>query len=202
MTQESDKSIGDINAAAACALHESKSQWGEDLAILPTLLRLPRSRGKRSGVFLEMGALDGITYSNTFMLERCFGWTGFLIEANPINARALQTSGRNATLIQSGVCRPSGAFNMTVGGGMVAGQIGAMSAAHRIMWSKKNANNGTVSVPCQPLGQVLMNSHHGRSSRNIGPKSLGPIDFFSLDVEGAEENVLLASERDMFTAIL
>ena len=38
-----------------------------------------------NGFFLEMGGLDGLTFSNTLIYEHCFGWRGMLIEANMLN---------------------------------------------------------------------------------------------------------------------
>ena len=35
-----------------------------------------------TAIFCEFGASDGYTFSNTFMLEKVFGWTGLLIEPN------------------------------------------------------------------------------------------------------------------------
>ena len=39
--------------------------------------------GKRSGVFVDVGAYDGVTFSNTLMLERDRDWTGVCIEPLP-----------------------------------------------------------------------------------------------------------------------
>jgi len=36
--------------------------------------------GKKNGYFIELGANNGVTQSNTFLLERDHGWTGVLIE--------------------------------------------------------------------------------------------------------------------------
>lgn len=36
----------------------------------------------RSGTFVEFGADDGVTGSNTLLLEREFSWTGLLLEPN------------------------------------------------------------------------------------------------------------------------
>ena len=69
---------------SACALGASLSQQLEDVLLLPTLMRAVGGL-RKPGVFVELGALDGKKFSNTFMLERCFGWRGILIEANPIN---------------------------------------------------------------------------------------------------------------------
>ena len=35
---------------------------------------------KRNGYFVEFGAGDGITFSNSYMLETEFGWTGIVVE--------------------------------------------------------------------------------------------------------------------------
>jgi len=39
---------------------------------------------KRGGVFVELGANNGIDQSNTFWYEKNLGWTGILIEASPV----------------------------------------------------------------------------------------------------------------------
>ena len=39
--------------------------------------------GRRDGFFVEAGANDGFTQSNTYALERFLGWTGLLIEPVP-----------------------------------------------------------------------------------------------------------------------
>lgn len=51
-----------------CLLRTSRSQWGEERVLLPALLE---ATGGRPGVFVELGALDGLQYSNTLALERC-----------------------------------------------------------------------------------------------------------------------------------
>ncbi len=38
---------------------------------------------KANGYFVELGANDGIRQSNTFKLQKHFGWTGLLIEPSP-----------------------------------------------------------------------------------------------------------------------
>ena len=58
--------------------HRSRSQNHEDLALLEMFFT-----GRRGGTFVEMGALDGLEYSNTFAFEQALDWNGVLIEANP-----------------------------------------------------------------------------------------------------------------------
>ena len=67
---------------------ELAPQYGVQL--LPFFRTIPEA----DRTFVELGALDGWHGSNTLMLERCFGWTGLLIEASPHNFRNLQRSGR------------------------------------------------------------------------------------------------------------
>ena len=84
-----------------CALSTSRSWKGEDFTLLPLLLRMTAGR---PGRFVELGAYTGIDFSNTLVLERCFGWTGLLIEANSQNFKKLAHSGRSATLRRSAIC--------------------------------------------------------------------------------------------------
>ncbi|MES2951394.1 MAG: FkbM family methyltransferase [Pseudomonadota bacterium] len=52
------------------------SQYGQDLFALQLL------NGKRDGYFLDTGASDGFTSSNTELLERSYGWSGICVEPN------------------------------------------------------------------------------------------------------------------------
>ena len=73
------------------------SSYGEDMAALRQFGPEPRaawSDGHRR-VFLEIGAFDGVTESNTILLERCLGWRGVLVEANPQAWTSLKGADRN-----------------------------------------------------------------------------------------------------------
>ena len=56
------------------AIELSKSQNFQDIFVL-TMLDF-----KLEGFFVEFGALDGVSISNTFLMEKSYGWIGILAE--------------------------------------------------------------------------------------------------------------------------
>jgi FkbM family methyltransferase len=59
-------------------IESSKSQILQDLWVGFELA------GMREGFFVEFGATNGLTNSNSWLLEQEFGWTGILAEPNPV----------------------------------------------------------------------------------------------------------------------
>lgn len=57
-----------------------------------------------NGIFLEMGALDGKTFSNTKFFEETRGWRGLLIEPNPEEFVKLQAERPNAISVNAAIC--------------------------------------------------------------------------------------------------
>lgn len=87
---ETESLLHDRNLAflAYVAAHrtQSHSQILQDLWVLFEL------GGLRNGFFVEFGATDGKTNSNTWLLENEFGWTGILAEPNPVWHEALRAN--------------------------------------------------------------------------------------------------------------
>jgi len=77
-------------AQLECAASQVQSQNLEDLRILEMLLLAARHEGNRT--YVELGAYDGKKFSNTWVLERCFGWHGLLIEGSPENFLKLRNN--------------------------------------------------------------------------------------------------------------
>jgi len=174
-----------ITEIADCALNNTHSYKSEDLLLLPSLYALNHEHG----TFVEIGAFDGSTGSNTIMLEMCLGWRGVLIEANPDNYRQASTiSGRKSPVVHSAICdQEEGATaTISIDGGQTSGMLKRLTAGRQRTRAK-----ATVQVPCRPLKTIL--AKHGYD---------GKIDFLSLDVEGAEDIVLRTALPERFRIVL
>ena len=168
--------VDDGGDTQSCFKANSKSQKGEEFQIQQLFFK-----NVFNGTFIEMGALDGILFSNTLAFERCQKWTGLLLEGNPQNYKSLVKNRPNGIVVKThaAVCKPpQTTVQFTVGGGPVAGSTTGMSPDYVKRWGSSNgANKGKyVKVPCYPMQQLLHEAH-------LDTKV---IDFWSLDVEGAE----------------
>lgn len=74
------------------SIDKNFSQAYQDIFILMAL------NGKRNGTFVEIGAMDGQTISNTFLIEKYFDWTGISIDIDDIN-ESFKKHNRNSNLI-------------------------------------------------------------------------------------------------------
>lgn len=69
------------------------SQSYQDMFVLSVL------NGKTSGTYLEIGAYEGIFISNTYLLEKKFGWTGLSIDIEESSAGSFRNVGRNNEIL-------------------------------------------------------------------------------------------------------
>lgn len=155
----------------------SFSQYGQDKYIDEVL------NNKRNGFFIEIGGYDGQSLSNTLFLERERGWTGLLIEANPYMLPLIMSVNRKCHVINS--CLGQSQTNMTFTlAGPISSANNVINSRHmdrinkETLHSHGNHYNETVTVECYSLLDIL---------DVIGTRH---VDYFSLDVEGAELFVL------------
>lgn len=160
---------------------ESQSQ------LLQDCFALCATNFREEGYFVEFGALDGVRLSNTLLLEEKFSWRGILVEPLPIYADALH---RNRKSIVDSRC------------------VWSRSGEQLFLTSPKDAALTTVSGTVPLAGGRSLPARnrlaHGRRSRRYVSTSVSledllkeyeapkRIDFMSVDVEGAELEILEA----------
>ena len=154
------------------------SQCQEDVFLNENIFK-----NKKNGVFIELGALDGILYSNTKFFEDSLNWKGILIEPHPEKFKLLQLNRPNNFL-----------FNNLV-------SCHEESLTFRYFEDVHAAVSGVENTLPQVLLDVYFNRHHHLSQNKILIKpislteivkstNLTHIDLLSLDVEGHEYEVL------------
>lgn len=146
------------------------SQQGEDLFVSKKYI----NKKNDTGVFVEVGALDGITYSNTAFLEKYFGFSGILIEPSPSSFNDMKKTRPSCVHVNKAISSTMGEAVFRDNWAM-SGILENLSEVHR-----NNSSHGTsmYSVPTIPLDHVLHENE------------IKYIDFMSIDVEGGELEVL------------
>jgi hypothetical protein len=151
----------------------------EDMTIYNSFFRQLGREFK--GTFVEMGAFNGLTASNSNFFEACLGWEGMLIEANPTQWPNLVQNRPYAHRFHfAPSCNETADNNATLPFYNSAFANAGIARSDVKSEYTNNFNKGEpVQVPCGSLTNVL---------RDIFPG--GRVSFFSLDVEGAEPLVV------------
>jgi FkbM family methyltransferase len=150
---------------------KSKSQIFQDLLVLFLLGK------KEHGYFVEFGATNGISFSNTYLLEKDFHWKGTLAEPAKVWHKDLAEN-RDCQIDHRCVWDTSNEnvqFNET--------ECAELSTVNE--FTKKDSlalariNNKKYSVETVSLNELLMQA-----------KAPTSIDFMSVDTEGSELRIL------------
>jgi FkbM family methyltransferase len=152
-------------------LRKSKSQLRQDLFVLSELAF------KRNGYFVEFGATNGVDLSNTYLMEKEFGWTGILAEPARCWHVDLKNN-RNARIEMQCVWKDSNSvlnFNE-----VNAAEYSTIDTYSDSDLHKKTRENGTFyNVKTISLNDLL--------KKHEAPES---IDYLSIDTEGSEFEIL------------
>lgn len=135
-------------------------------------------KGLYSGTYLELGALDGVRYSNTRWFHKQLGWRGLLIEANPDNWVNLIVNRPHDICVHTAICKQIGKVHWAPGPSCCSGIFEFMSSEFINKWHPEKQLEDLTEISCVPLSDIFTTYH------------IRHIDFFSLDVEGGELEVL------------
>jgi FkbM family methyltransferase len=154
-------------------MEKSKSQFRQDIFALVKL------NFKRNGYFVEFGATDGIELSNTYLLEKEYGYVGILAEPNP-NQRGEIKKNRKATIEERCVWRASNETLSFVDAGGLSTIVDFSSGD---IHKEKRDRRKTFEVKTVSLTDMLL--QHNAPAQ---------IDYLSIDTEGSEYEILSAHD--------
>lgn len=147
-------------------------------------------KGLEHGVFVDVGAHDGVSISNTFFFEQHRRWTGICIEPNPNVYPNLQKSRTCITLPYAVDCS-EGVVDFICNDGyteMLSGLATYYDVRHHQRKQKEIQKHGgsstIIQVPTKRLDTIL------------AEKDVTHINYLSIDVEGGELAVLKSIDFD------
>ena len=147
------------------------SQLGQDALVLWLLNQ------KTNGYFIEFGAADGVNISNTFILEKDYGWSGILCEPARVYKDRL-SSNRKCTIVDKCVYSKSGdviSFFESKNE-----ELSTMSSYKKSdLHSVSRIDGLTYDVETISLSDLLNNF----SAPDV-------IDYLSMDTEGSEFDII------------
>ena len=137
-------------------------------------------RGYRRGVFVEVGAWDGVDLSNTAFFERERGWTGLAIEPLPDRYQQL-VANRTCDALNVAISDTDGEAEFLALSGptsMLSGLVSTYDQRHVTRINREatelGAEKTVLRVPTRRLDSIFRE------------KGLTRIHYLSIDVEGAE----------------
>ena len=160
------------------------SQYGQDKFVDDYF------QGKEKGVFLDIGAHDGIFLSNSFFFEKQRNWTGVCFEPNPRLYQQL-IKNRNCICIEGAASDKNGNFEFldiegveSLGGIIEKYDPRHLERIDRDIEKYGGLGKKVISVKGYNINEILINNN------------LTNIDYLSIDTEGGELNILKAIDYE------
>ena len=147
----------------------------------------------KKGFFIECGANDGISQSNTYFLEKKYGWNGLLIEPIPklfekckitrsndnyYENCALVDNNYSEKYVEINYCNLMSVLNLQNNNDLSYNIDQHVKSGNRFLEKNDELKNKTIKVPASTLQSIL------------DKYKITEIDIFSLDVEGFESFVI------------
>ena len=142
--------------SADCRFH---SQYHQDEYLERNLFR-----GKRGGLYVDLGAFHPTEISNTAYFDRCLRWAGLCVDANPDRIAVFKSPSSTRTCEPINACLTDPSIKTR--------RIPTHDAEDRL------STSFGAPVPCVPMMTLLRDRH------------IHHVDFLSIDIEGHEWPVL------------
>lgn len=157
---------------------QSFSQHGQDRFVYETFFKDRAG----AGIFVDIGAYDGATYSNTLLFER-LGWRGVCVEPLPGAFEKLKAS-RSAACVKCAVGDRAGHatfVEVEMPGPyelMYSGLEANFDERHARLIREHGRNRKTYEVAVRTLHEILVEH------------AIDRVDYLSIDTEGSEWKIL------------
>jgi FkbM family methyltransferase len=161
------------------SFYESKSQILQDLFVLIKLDFL------KKGFFVEFGSTDGVSLSNTYLLENRYEWNGILVEPSKKFHKKLN---ENRKCIIDKRCVYSKSGELVMFNEVEIGELSTIDSYSSEDGHSKNRKKGIkYEVETVSLLDLLI--------ENDSPKV---IEYLSIDTEGSEYEILNSFDFSKF----
>jgi FkbM family methyltransferase len=160
---------------------QTYSQLGQDLACLAHYNHV------RGGYFVEIGASDGMELSNTYLLEKEYGWRGVCVEPIPDKFDALKQNRPGSVCVDRAVYHTSGEtldFFVCFTCSLLSGIPQHLNLQKQTVLASHTA----IRVTTVTLLDLL---------RDAGAPRF--IEYLSLDTEGSEYEILRGFDFSQYT---
>lgn len=159
---------------------EQYSQFGQDIIISEIFKK------KQNGYFVDLGANNGIFFSNTYLLEKNYNWTGICIDGNTNTFQALTDNRVNSICVNKIVCDQTGqTLDFCV---VTVDVLCALINYADTAVDYLQADGILIPVETITLTDIL--------DQNNAPTN---IDYLSIDTNGAEYQVLQGIDFNKYT---
>ena len=156
-----------------------KSQWGQD-----RFLNVKFFNNKRNGVFVDVGAHDGVKISNSHFFEKALNWTGLCIEPIPEVFKEL-VKNRNCKCVYGCANSEDGVVEFMRNKGYTE-ELSCMEKS--LSDNHKQRTENEIGQMGGTTEKILVPSYKLETLFDL--YKIDKIDYLSIDVEGAEIDVL------------
>ena len=163
------------------------SQYGQDKFLNDKFFK-----NKKNGIFVDIGAHDGVSLSNSYFFEKELNWNGLCIEPIPYLFEKLDKN-RNCVKVQGCSWNENSIKKFRLIKGypeMLSGIIDTYDPNHlsRIEYECKNMGGSyeDIDVICYDTNELLRKNNFFN------------IDFLTIDTEGSELEILKNINFDIF----
>eukprot|EP01035_Chromulina_nebulosa_P026190 gene26190-34259_t len=171
----------------------SSSQNRQDIFVVYAM------NGMQGGTYIDIGANDGVTYSNSYMLEKQFGWSGLLVEPLKwLMPKVYEHRGAKNNILNACVYNrtylstfievapsPSHVQELGYGEDMYSGVVDTWSHVNKSWIPDDRVTN---LVPCFHA-QTILDAYN-----------ITHVNYLSVDAEGADEVILRSIDWTRFSA--